>query len=64
MEHILKKYGAIPIPAKTAQEILSDKPFISLHQDNYHSRLIGGEEIEKMMFGNIENVPQTHVNIP
>lgn len=55
MEFINIKFGAHPIPAKIAQEILHDKIFTSIDEDGFHyTRLIGGKPIRKIMFGNFK----------
>lgn len=53
MEHIyIDKHGATPVPAEVAQKILSDKPFIKIHDDGFHyDRYIGGEVHTKIMVG-------------
>lgn len=55
MEYIkLVKFGAHPIPAKNAQELMPDKPFLSIDKDGYHyTRMIGGKPMTKIMVGNI-----------
>lgn len=57
MEYLkIEKYGAVPIPAKIAQEILSDKELI-IHDDGIHyTRMIGGKPFTKIMCGNFPNI--------
>ena len=52
MEHIYLKRGAIPVPADVAKEIMKDKEFVKIHDDNLHyDRQIGGEDHTKIMVG-------------
>lgn len=53
-EHLMLKYGGIPIPNELAGEILN-KPIISLNPDGFHyTREIMGEPHEKIIIGNIK----------
>jgi len=50
-EHIMKRSGAIPIPAKFA-EFLTKKLILKISDDGFHYiRLIKGEPFEKIIYG-------------
>lgn len=52
-EHLIIKFGSIPIPNKYAEQILK-KPILNLNQDGFHyTREIGGEPVEKMIVGKV-----------
>jgi hypothetical protein len=45
--------GAVPVPAKVAQELMPDKLFLEFNEDGFHyTRMIGDEPHEKIMLGN------------
>jgi len=55
MERKMLQFGATPIPSKIAQEMLSDKKFLSFDPDGFHyTRVIGGSEVTKIMVGNYQ----------
>lgn len=56
-EHLMKKYGAIPIPSKFA-EFLTKKLILSYDEDGYHyERLIQGSPHTKIIYGHIKLTP-------
>ena len=56
MEHLKRKYGAVPIPNKYAAE-LTGKEILELNPDGYHyTRMIGGKPYEKVIVGKVEGL--------
>ena len=54
IEHLMKKIGAKPIPAKFAH-ILTHKEILEYNDDGFHyTRLIGGEPHEKVIYGSVK----------
>lgn len=62
-EHLLKKYGATPIPNKFA-EFLTKKLILSYDEDGYHYvRLIQGEPHRKIIYGNVKLTPDEELEL-
>lgn len=65
VEHVLQKYGAVPVPAPLAIELLQSihmhntpsiiSKIIRIEMDGYHyTRNIGGKIVTKIVYGNID----------